>query len=40
MTAAQLDALEAAARKRLAEYINRMAAQHLRRMRENWRAAV
>ena len=40
MSAAQLDALEAAARNRLAEYINRMAAQHLRRMRENWRAAV
>ena len=40
MTPAQLDALEAAARKRLAEYINRMAVQHLRRLRENWRAAV
>ena len=40
MTAAQLDDLEAAARKRLAEYINRIAGQQLRRMRENWRAAV
>ena len=40
MSAAQLDALEAAARKRLAEYINRIAGQQLRRMRESWRAAV
>ena len=40
MTPAQLDALAAAANKRLAEYINRIAGQHLRRMRENWRAAV
>lgn len=40
MSAAQLDALEAAARKRLAEYINRIAGQQLRRMRENWRAAT
>lgn len=29
-----LDAMEAAARKRLAEWINRSAAQHLRAMRE------
>ena len=40
MSSAQLDALEAAARKRLAEYINRIAGQQLRRMRESWRAAV
>ena len=40
MTPAQLDALEAAAPKRLAEYINRIAGQQLRRMRESWRAAV
>lgn len=40
MSAAQLDALEAAARKRLAEYINRIAGQQLRRMRESWRAAA
>ena len=39
MSPAQLDALEAAARKRLAEYINRVHAQQLRRMRESWRAA-
>ena len=40
MSTAQLDALEAAARKRLAEYINRIAGQQLRRMRESWRVAV
>ena len=38
MTPAQLDALEAAATKRLAEYINRIAGQQVRRMRESWRA--
>lgn len=37
MTAAQLDALAAAANKRLAEYINRIAGQHKRRMVESWR---
>jgi hypothetical protein len=34
MTPEQLNALEAAALKRLAEYINRAAAQHLRAMRK------
>jgi hypothetical protein len=34
MTPAQLDALQAAAMKRIAEFINRSAAQHLRAMRE------
>ena len=38
MTPAQLDALAAAANKRLAEYINRIAGQHKRRMLESWRA--
>lgn len=36
MSAAQLEALCAAARKRLLNYINRMAAQHVRRMKEGW----
>lgn len=34
MTKEALDAMEAAARKRLQEFINRSAAQHLRAMRE------
>jgi hypothetical protein len=34
MTSAQLDALQAAAMKRIVEFINRSAAQHLRAMRE------
>jgi hypothetical protein len=34
MTPAQLDALQAAAMKRIVEFINRSAAQHLRAMRE------
>lgn len=34
MTKEQLDEMEAAARKRLAQFINRSAAQHLRAMRE------
>lgn len=34
MTREQLDAMQAAAMKRLREYINRIAAQHLRAMRE------
>ena len=38
MTPAQLDALAVAATKRLAEYINRIAGQQVRRMRESWRA--
>ena len=36
MSAAQLDALCAAARKRLLNHINRVAAQQVRRMREGW----
>ena len=40
MSAADLDALEAAALARLAQFINRMTSQHLRRMRESWRAGV
>ena len=40
MTPVQIDALAAAANKRLVEYINRMAAQHVRRMREGWRAGA
>jgi hypothetical protein len=39
MTAAQLDALVAAATKRLNDYIARVAGQQLRRMRESWKAA-
>jgi hypothetical protein len=38
MTAAQLDALCAAATKRITDYIARAAAQQLRRMRETWKA--
>lgn len=34
MTPAQLDAMQAAVMKRIAEFINRSAAQHLRAMRE------
>lgn len=34
------DQLAAAATQRLAEFINRSAAQHLRRMREAWAAKV
>ena len=37
MTAAQLDALCVAATRRLRQYINQYAAQHLRRMRQSWR---
>ena len=37
MTPAQLDALCAAATKRINDYIARVAGQHLRRMRESWR---
>jgi len=37
MTQQQLDAMQAAASKRLAEFINRSAAQHLRAMRERWK---
>ena len=36
MTTAQLDALCVAATRRLRQYINQCAAQHLRRMRESW----
>ena len=39
MTTAELDALVAAATKRLNDYIARVAGQQLRRMRESWRAA-
>lgn len=38
MTAAQLDALCAAATKRINDYIARVAVQQLRRMRESWKA--
>ena len=37
MTPEQTEKLAAEARKRLADYINRMAAQQIRRMREQWR---
>lgn len=40
MSAADLDALEAAALARLAQFINRMTSQHIRRMREGWRAGA
>lgn len=40
MTPEQLDALEAAAIKRLAEFINRSAAQHLRAWRARWKVAA
>lgn len=36
MTQAQLDAMEQAALKRLAEFINRSAGQHLRAYRKKW----
>jgi len=36
MTTAQLNQLEAAARAVLQRFINRAAAQQLRRMREHW----
>ena len=39
MTPAQLDALQAAAMRRIVEQINRSAGQHLRAMRRAWRAA-
>ena len=38
MTATQLDALCAAATKRIKDYIARVAGQQIRRMREGWRA--
>ena len=37
MTTAKLEALCAAANKRIADYIARVAGQQLRRMRESWR---
>ena len=37
MTHAQLEALCAAANKRIADYIARVAGQQMRRMRESWR---
>lgn len=40
MTTAQLEALCAAATKRINDYIARAAGQQLRRMRENWRRAA
>lgn len=40
MTPAELDALCVAALDRIQRAINRMAAQQLRRMRENWRAGA
>lgn len=36
MTKEALDALQRAAEKRIPEYVNRAAAQHLRAMRERW----
>lgn len=36
MTPAQTEQLAAEARQRLAYFVNRMAAQQLRRMREQW----
>jgi len=39
MTRAQLDAMQAAAMRRLVEQINRSAGQHLRAMRKAWSAA-
>jgi hypothetical protein len=36
MTEAQLDAMQRAAEKRLREFINRSAAQHLRAMKKGW----
>ena len=38
MTAAQLDALCAAANQRIKDYIARVAGQQIRRMREGWMA--
>ena len=37
MTTVQLEALCAAANKRIADYIARVAGQQLRRMKESWR---
>ena len=37
MTSAQLEALRAAAIKRINDYIARVAGQQLRRMKESWR---
>lgn len=37
MTPAQLDAMEAAARKKVAEFVNRSAAQIMRAWRVRWR---
>lgn len=36
MTAEQIEAMAASARKRMADFVARMAAQQLRRMREKW----
>ncbi len=38
MTPQQTEQLAAQARKRLADFINRMASQQIRRMREQWAA--
>lgn len=40
MSPAELDAMEAAARKRLAEFINRSAGQHLRAWRKSCRTGA
>ena len=40
MSAAQLDALCQAALARLAQHINRVYGQQVRRMRESWRAGA
>lgn len=40
MTPEQLEKLCQGARQRLQRHINRMAAQHLRRMRESWGKSV
>jgi hypothetical protein len=39
MTQAQLDAMEKAAKKRIADWIARSAGQHLRALRKAWRKA-
>ena len=36
MTQAQLDSMEAAAQKAVAEFVNRSAGQHLRALRKSW----
>lgn len=40
MSPAQTEAMAEQARKRLADFINRVAGQQLRRMREHWNKAA